>query len=94
MRRRTCRAHSSRGRCREPDAGAHQPRLAVERSTLVLVRFLLFLALATIGVALGFYVFKRDRRYLRFIAQVVKYTIFLMLGVLLFYAFERLVAMA
>jgi branched-subunit amino acid transport protein AzlD len=53
---------------------------------------LLFLALATVAAALAFYVFKRDRRYLRFIAQVVKYTIFLMLGVLVFYAFERLVA--
>jgi hypothetical protein len=41
-----------------------------------------------------FYVFKRDRRYLRFIWQVVKYTVFLVLGVLVFYAFERLVAVA
>jgi biotin transporter BioY len=53
---------------------------------------LLFLALATIAGAFAFYLFKRDRRYLRFIAQVVKYTILLMLGVLVFYAFERLVA--
>ena len=41
-----------------------------------------------------FYIFKRDQRYLRFIWQVVKYTIFLLLGVLVFYAFERLVAVA
>jgi energy-converting hydrogenase Eha subunit E len=94
MRRRTCRARSSRGRCREHDTGTPRARRALEGLALVLVRFLLFLALATIGVALGFYVFKRDRRYLRFIAQVVKYTVFLMLGVLLFYAFERLVATA
>jgi hypothetical protein len=94
MRPQTCRARFSRGSCRGPDAGTREPRPAVERFSLVLVRFLLFLALATIGVALGFYVFKRDRRYLRFIAQVVKYTIFLMLAVLIFYAFERLVAMA
>jgi energy-converting hydrogenase Eha subunit E len=94
MRPRTCRAHSSRGRCRGSDPGACQSRPAVEGFSLVLVRFLLFLALAAIGIALGFYVFKRDRRYLRFIAQVVKYTILLMLAVLLFYAFERLVAMA
>jgi hypothetical protein len=67
---------------------------AVERYSLLLVRFLLFLALATIAVALAFYIFKRDRRYLRFIWQVVKYTIFLLLGVLVFYAFERLVAVA
>jgi energy-converting hydrogenase Eha subunit E len=63
-------------------------------SKLVLVRFLLFLALAAIGVALAFYLFKRDRRYLRFIAQVVKYTIFLILATLVFYALERLVLMA
>ena len=92
MRPRTCRAHSSRGGFREPDAGAWDPGPAVERFSLVLVRLLLFLALATVAAALAFYVFKRDRRYLRFIAQVVKYTIFLMLGVLVFYAFERLVA--
>ena len=92
MRPRTWRAHSSRGGFREPDAGAWDPRPAVERFSLVLVRLLLFLALATVAAALAFYVFKRDRRYLRFIAQVVKYTIFLMLGVLVFYAFERLVA--
>jgi len=51
-------------------------------------------ALATIAGAFAFYVFKRDRRYLRFIAQVVKYTIFLLLGILIVYAFERLVAAA
>jgi len=61
---------------------------------LVLVRLLLFMALATIAGALGFYIFKRDRRYLRFIWQVVKYTIFLLLGILVFFAFERLVATA
>jgi hypothetical protein len=61
---------------------------------VVLVRLLLFMALATIGGALGFYLFKRDRRYLRFIWQVIKYTIFLLLGILIFYAFDRLVATA
>jgi hypothetical protein len=57
---------------------------------LALVRLLLFLALAAIAVAAGMYVLKRDRRYLRFIGQVVKYTVVLLLGVLVFYAFERL----
>ena len=61
---------------------------------MILVRLLLFLALATIAGAFGLYLFKRDRRYLVFIAQVVKYTIFLLTGILVFYAFERLVAMA
>ena len=34
---------------------------------MVLVRLLLFLALATIVVATVMYLFKKDRRYLRFI---------------------------
>jgi hypothetical protein len=61
---------------------------------VILVRFLLFLALATIVVAAVLYLFKKDRRYLRFIVQVIKYTIFLLAGVLLFIAFERLLLMA
>jgi len=57
---------------------------------LILVRFLLFLALATITVAAILYLFKKDRRYLRFIGQVVKYTIFLLAGVMVFYALDRM----
>jgi len=57
---------------------------------VILVRFLLFLALATIVVAAILYLFKKDRRYLRFIVQVVKYTIYLLAGVLVFYAFDRM----
>lgn len=60
---------------------------------MVLVRLFLFLALAAIAVSGALYLIKRDRRYLRFIGQVVKYTIFLLVGVLLFYAFERLVVL-
>jgi hypothetical protein len=56
---------------------------------LVLVRLLLFLALAAIGVAAALYLVKRDRRYLRFIGLVLRYTLFLLLGVLVFYALER-----
>jgi hypothetical protein len=63
-------------------------------SPVVLVRLLLFFALATIVVATVMYLFKKDRRYLRFIWQVIKYTILLLAGVLVFYAFERLVLMA
>jgi hypothetical protein len=58
---------------------------------VILVRFLLFLALATVAVSGLLYLFKRDRRYLRFIGQVAKYTILLLVGVMLFLAFERLV---
>jgi len=57
---------------------------------VVLVRLLLFLALAAVAVAAALYLVKRDRRYLRFIGLVVRYTLFLLLGVLVFYAFERL----
>ena len=59
---------------------------------MVLVRLLLFLSLATIGVALALYVIKRDRRYLRFIATVVKFTLFILLAILLLFAAERLLA--
>ena len=58
---------------------------------MILVRLLLFLALASIAIAAGLYVVKRDRRYLRFIGQVVKYTVFMLLLVLVFFVFERLV---
>jgi hypothetical protein len=57
---------------------------------VILVRFLLFLALAAIVVAAILYLFRKDRRYLRFIVQVVKYTIYLLAGVLVFYAFDRM----
>jgi len=51
---------------------------------VILVRFLLFLALATIAVAAILYLFRKDRRYLRFIGQVIKYTIYLLAGVMVF----------
>jgi hypothetical protein len=57
---------------------------------MVLVRLLLFLALATIGVSLLLYFLRRDRRYLTFIWQVVKFTIIVLAIVLLFFAAERL----
>jgi hypothetical protein len=58
---------------------------------LVLVRLLLFLALAAIGVAGILYLYSRDRRYLRFIGQVIKFAILLLAIVLIFFAFERIV---
>ena len=60
---------------------------------MVLVRLLLFLAIGAIVAAALLYLFKKDRRYLRFIVQVVKFTIYLLAGVLLFFLFERLVLM-
>ena len=61
---------------------------------MVLVRLLLFLALATIGVSLLFYLIKRDARYLRFVWQTVKFTLFVLLAILLMFAVERLLAPA
>ncbi len=58
---------------------------------MILVRFLLFLALAAIGVSAALYFFQRDRRYLVFIARVVKVTLVILGAVLLFFLFERLV---
>ena len=58
---------------------------------MVLVRLLLLFAFATIAGAAALYLIKRDRRYLRFIGQVLKYTLLLLLGALLFYAVQRLV---
>jgi len=58
---------------------------------VVLVRLLFFLAIATIAIAGVLYLFGRDRRYLRFIWQVIKFTILILAVVLIFFAFERLV---
>ena len=58
---------------------------------MILVRLLLFLALAAIAVAAVLYLFTRDRRYVRFIWQVIKFTILIVAVVLIFFAFERLV---
>jgi hypothetical protein len=59
---------------------------------VVIVRLLLFAALACVGVALLLYFLKRDRRYLRFIGQVAKFTLIMLAAILLFYAAERLLA--
>jgi hypothetical protein len=58
---------------------------------MILVRLLLFLALAAIAVAAVMYLFSKDRRYLRFIGQVVKFTVVILAVVLVFFAFERIV---
>jgi hypothetical protein len=56
---------------------------------LILVRLLLFLALAAIGAALLMWLVKRDRRYLRFIGLTLKVTVLLLLAILLWFAAER-----
>ncbi|MBK6803637.1 MAG: hypothetical protein IPG84_01615 [Betaproteobacteria bacterium] len=60
---------------------------------MVLVRLLLVLGLASIGVAFLLFLFTRDRRYLRFIWQVVKLLVLALAGVLIFFAIERALIM-
>ena len=57
---------------------------------MILVRLLLFLSLAAIGAALLMWVIKRDRRYLRFIGLTLKFTVLVLLAILLWFAAERL----
>ena len=56
---------------------------------MILVRLLLFLSLAAIGAALLMWLVKRDRRYLRFIGLTLKFTILVLLAILLWFAAER-----
>ena len=56
---------------------------------MILVRLLLFLLLAAIGAALLMWLIKRDRRYLRFIGLTLKFTILVLLAILLWFAAER-----
>jgi hypothetical protein len=65
---------------RRRDSGAACPRVA-RRSPV--------LSLAAIGVAGLLYLFSRDRRYLKFIGQVIRFTIILGVVVLLYFAFQR-----
>jgi hypothetical protein len=58
---------------------------------VILVRLLLYFALSAIAVAAVLFLFTKDRRYLRFIGQVVKATVVIGVVVLLFFAFERIV---
>jgi len=57
---------------------------------VAIVRVLLFAALAVIAVALLLYALKRDRRYLRFVGQVIKFTIFALLAILVGFALQRI----
>ncbi len=56
---------------------------------MLLLRIVFVLALITLAVSGGLYLFTRDRRYLRFIGQTMKYFVFILLGVLAFMALER-----
>ena len=57
---------------------------------MAIVRLLLFTALAIIVIALALYVVKRDRRYLRFVGQVAKFVVVVLLAIFVWFAVERL----
>ena len=59
---------------------------------MILVRLFLFLALEAIGVAVLLWLDKRDSRYLRFIALTIKFSVLMLLAILLWFAAERLLA--
>lgn len=58
---------------------------------MALVRLLLYLALAAIAVSGLLFLYTRDRRYLRFVGLVIRFTILIAVVVFLFFAFERIV---
>ena len=57
---------------------------------MAIVRLLFFAALAVIAGALVLYGIKRDPRYLRFVVEVAKYTVIVLLVILLAFAAQRL----
>ena len=59
---------------------------------MVLVRLLLFIALAAIGGALLLWLVTRDPRYLRFIGLTLKFTLVVLVAILMWFAAERLLA--
>jgi hypothetical protein len=61
-------------------------------ANIVVVRLLLFIALAAIGVAVLLWFVTRNRRYLRFILLTLEFTLILLLAILLWFAAERLFA--
>ena len=58
---------------------------------MLVVEILVYLTFATIVAATLVYLFTRDRRYLRFIVQVVKFAIVVLACVLFLYLFERII---
>ncbi|MBC7944276.1 MAG: hypothetical protein H7X91_03200 [Burkholderiales bacterium] len=58
---------------------------------MIVIRLVVFLALAAIALSVGLYLFRKDRRYLVFAWQVFKFSIVVLFVFLTFYALERLV---
>jgi hypothetical protein len=60
---------------------------------MVIVRLLLVLGLAAIGVAFVLYLITRDKRYLRFIVLIGKVLVVALVGVLAYFVIERVLVM-
>ena len=56
---------------------------------MLLLRIIGVLSFITVAVAGAMFLYTRDRRYLRFIVQVGKYMMFIMIGLLGFLLLER-----
>ena len=56
---------------------------------MLLLRIIGVLSFITVAVAGAMFLYTRDRRYLRFIVQVGKYMMFILIGVLGFLLLER-----
>jgi hypothetical protein len=69
----------------------HRPMQQASSLHVILVRLLLFLSLAAIAVSGLLYLYSKDRRYLRFIGQVLKFALVIFAVILIFFAFERIV---
>jgi ABC-type proline/glycine betaine transport system permease subunit len=58
---------------------------------VLVVELLLYLVItAVVAAGLG-YLFTRDRRYLRFVVQLVKFMIMVLAGVALFFLLEQII---
>jgi len=58
---------------------------------MLLLRILGVISFITVAVAAAMFLYTRDRRYLRFILQVGKYMMFMMIFVLGFMLLERVI---
>jgi hypothetical protein len=60
---------------------------------MLILRLIFFLMLATIGGGLTLFLFTRERRYLRFAWRSFQVSLALVVLIMLFYVFERVVLM-
>jgi hypothetical protein len=101
-RRRSCRRPTCRSAFQDWQALAAERRDARDRRrwssgrpshrrprSVILVACCCFSALAAIAVSALLYLYSKDRRYLRFIGQVLKFALVILAVILIFFAFER-----